>query len=159
MTIEQATQLVGFLAKYNKHFADVVAFLNLKLQKVFADDLIWLHDSLQDEQKFSMFGVSLESKRLELLEEIGYPDYPSSKLLEVMPEESKGRFKLECTGIENSIDKIKSLNAEIIETIEKKLDAADEQLEAQGISSKTFYRAKGEKVRLGNPEDEFLGNM
>jgi hypothetical protein len=152
-------ELLEFLEKYNKHFTDVVMFLNMKQQKVLADDVIWLHDSLQQEQKFVMAGVSLEKRRLELLAAMGYPDYPSSKLSEVMPEEYGGRFRLECTNMEKSIDRIKAINAEILETIEKKLEVADEILGEQGVSTPGFYDVGGGKVRLGDPENDIIGSM
>ena len=159
MDIQQASELVEFLGKYNNHFTEMVGFLNQKQQKVLADDLLWLHDSLQQEQKLAMLGNSLEKKRLELLEEMGYPEYPSSKLLEICPDEYKGRFKLECTNIEKSIDRIKVLNAEILETVEKKLDVADSYLKEQGVSGPGFYSSGGAKVRLGDPEDDIIGKM
>jgi len=159
MTIQQAAQIVEFLGKYNKHFTDIVTFLVQKQQKVLADDLLWLHDSLQEEQRLAMSGTSLEKKRLEILSEVGYPDYPSSKLLELCPDEYKGRFKMECTDIEKSIDRIKALNAEIIEAIEKKLDVAESHLKEQGVGTPGFYGAGGSKVRLGDPDNDIIGNM
>ncbi|MCL2071488.1 MAG: hypothetical protein FWH07_04540 [Oscillospiraceae bacterium] len=159
MGVEQATQIIGFLEKYNEHFAEVVKFLNLKMQKVLADDLVWLHDSLQEEQKFSMAGNSLENKRLELLSRLGFSDYSSTKLLELMPNDYKGKFKLECIGIESSIDKIRTLNGEILETIEKKLEVAEEHLKQQGIAGPSFYGAAGSKLRITDPEGDIIGKM
>jgi hypothetical protein len=159
MSAEHAAQIVEFLGKYNEHFNTTVEFLNQKLQKVLADDLVWLHDSLQEEQKLSMAGSSLESKRLELLAGMRYNDYPSAKLLELCPDEYKGRFKLECTNIENSIDKIRILNTEILETVEKKLDIAESHLKEQGVSGAGFYGASGSKVRITDPENDIIGEM
>ncbi|MCL1789334.1 MAG: flagellar protein FlgN [Oscillospiraceae bacterium] len=159
MNVEQAVQIVEFLGKYNEHFTEINDFLEQKMQKVLADDLVWLHDSLQEEQKLSMAGVSLEKKRLEILDKMGYDDYTSSELLEIFPDEYKGRFKLECTNIENSIDRIKTLNAEILETVEKKLDAADSHLKEQGVSGPGFYGAAGAKVRMTDPESDIIGKM
>jgi hypothetical protein len=159
MKIEQAAQITEFLERYNKHFTDVVTFLKQKQQKVLADDLVWLHDSLSEEQRLSMAGLSLENKRIDMLDAMGYDDYPSSQLLEICPEEYKGRFKLECVNLENSVDKIKELNAEIVETIEKKISVAESQLREQGVSNPGRYDVAGSKVRLDDPDDGIIGNM
>ncbi|MCL1903083.1 MAG: hypothetical protein FWF94_01530 [Oscillospiraceae bacterium] len=159
MNVEQAVQIVEFLGKYNEHFTGIVDFLERKMQKVLADDLVWLHDSLQEEQKLAMAGVSLENKRLELLDKMGYDDYTSSELLKIYPDEYKGRFKLECTNIENAVDKIKALNSEILETVEKKLNAADSHLKEKGITGPGFYGAAGSKVRMTDPESDIIGKM
>lgn len=161
MGITQATELVDFLEKYKQHFEGVVDFLGRKLQKVLADDLLWLHDSLHEEQKLTMSGSSLESKRLEMLADMGYPKYPSSELLKALPDSHKGKFKLECSGIENAIEKIKALNSEILETVEKKLEAAESHLQGKGIANSGggFYGAAGSKVRLSDPESDIIGEM
>jgi hypothetical protein len=155
----QAGQIVEFLEKYNNHFNEIVDFLNKKQLKVLADDLIWLHDSLSDEQRLSMSGVSLENKRLELFESFGLDDYNSSQILEIIPEEYKGRFKLECVNMENSIDSIKTLNASIIETIEKKISIAESDLRNKGYSNPGRYDVAGSKVRIDDPDDGIIGNM
>ena len=50
MTIETADRIIGFLEKYNGVYRDMVAFLTEKQAKVMADDLLWLLDSVEDEQ-------------------------------------------------------------------------------------------------------------
>jgi hypothetical protein len=167
MNTAQAIQIIEFLESYNKHFLECVDFLNLKQQKVLADDLNWLHDSLPEEQRLSMAGSSLEGKRLELMESLGVADKTSSQLLEIFPSETKGRFKLECGNLEKSIDKIKALNAEILEVVEKKLELAEEFLKQNSSNAKSpagltgpgFYGSTGGKVRVGDPEDEIIGKM
>ena len=74
MNSTQAAQIVGFMEKYSKHFVDTVSFLNKKQMKILADDLIWLHDSLQEEQKLVMYGSSLETERLKILAAAGKED-------------------------------------------------------------------------------------
>jgi hypothetical protein len=168
MTTAQAVQIADFLEGYNKHFAEVADFLNLKHQKVLADDLGWLHDSLPEEQRLSMAGSSLESKRLDLMEELGCADKTSSELLEICPEEARGRIKMECANLEKALDRIKSLNADTLETIEKKLELAEEfmrrhakqnQGQHRALAGAGFYGATGSKVRIGDPEDEIIGKM
>jgi len=159
VTQEQAAEIVEFLERYNKHFEEVVMFVKQKNQKVLADDLVWLLDSLSEEQRLSMAGNSLEHKRLELFKSMGFDDYNSKELLEIFPEEYQGRFKLECTAIENSIDTIKVINDEIIETIEKKMDVAEEHLKKQGVAGPNFYDTAGGKVRITDPESDIIGEM
>jgi len=158
MTAEQITQIVDFLKNYNQHFTEIVDFLNLKQQKIFADELEWLHDSLQDEQRLSMAGASLETKRLELWKELGFENYSTTDLLNICPEEYKGRLKLECTNIEISVDTIKKLNTDILELIEKKFEVAEEILN-QNINKPEFYASTGDKVRIGDPENDIIGKM
>jgi hypothetical protein len=157
--MEHAVQIVEFLESYNKHFSEYISFLSLKQQKVFADDLNWLHDSLPEEQRLSMAGTSVEKKRLELMESLGYADKTSAQIMEILPEEAKGRFKLECEGLEKAIDRIKRLNADILETVEKKLEAAEAHLKHQGVTGAAIYDTAGSKVRIGDPDDEIIGKM
>jgi len=159
MNTKQADQILEFLGRYNKHFSGLVGFLLEKQQKVLADDLLWLHDSLSEEQRLAMAGASLENKRLALLKEAGYENYTSSMLLEVCPEEYKGRFKCEFVDMENSIDRIKKLNSDILETIEKKLAIAESYLREQGAEEPGFYDGAGSKVRLGDPEEDIIGSV
>jgi len=159
MKAEQAVQIVDFLSKYNKHFTEVVGFLTEKQQKVLADDLIWLHDSLANEQRLSMAGLSLENKRLEMLESMGFDEYTSTQLLEVCPEDCKGRLKLECVNIEGSIDRIKALNADILDTIEKKISVAESYLRDKGVASPSVYDGAGSKKRSSDLDDNFIGSM
>ncbi|MCL2036515.1 MAG: hypothetical protein FWG83_03910 [Oscillospiraceae bacterium] len=165
MDIQNSAKIVEFMGTYNKHFSEVVDFLNRKQQKVLADDLLWLHESLSEEQRLSMAGLSLENKRLALFDSMGYGETSSKELLELMPEEYKGRFKLECTNMEGAIDRIRSLNADILETIEKKIAVAETFLKEKGVSAPGFYDGSSGKVgkigklRLGNPDDNVIGSM
>lgn len=71
MTIETADRIIGFLEKYNGVYRDMVAFLTEKQAKVMADDLLWLLDSVEDEQALVMKIQSEESARSALFEELG----------------------------------------------------------------------------------------
>ncbi|MCL2754524.1 MAG: flagellar export chaperone FlgN [Oscillospiraceae bacterium] len=167
MTTAQALQIIEFLEDYNKHFLGCVSFLNLKQQKVLGDDLVWLHDSLPEEQRLSMAGASLENKRLELMKALGFENHTSSQLLEMCPQEAKNRFKSACEALENSIDKIKGLNADILEIVEKKLEVAekllDNQFKHKALTGPGFYDRSSNggvaKVRMTDPADEIIGKM
>jgi hypothetical protein len=159
MNNTQAAQIVEFLAKYNAHFSQLIEFLQLKQQKVLGDDLIWLHDSLADEQRLSMAGASLENKRLEMLMVMGYEGYSSARLLEIFPQEYQGRLKMECSNIEKAIDMIKSLNSDILEAIEKKIAVAEEHLREKGHTNPQYYDGAGSKIRTGDPDNDIIGSM
>ncbi|MCL2634420.1 MAG: flagellar protein FlgN [Oscillospiraceae bacterium] len=159
MNNTQALEIVEFLGKYNEHFTELFVFLGEKQNKVLADDILWLHESLTTEQKLAMMGNSLENKRLEMMERLGFSEYTSSKLLEICPEEFRGRLKLECTNIENTIGKIKQLNADILETVEKKMAAAEGFLRDKGILATDVYDEAGAKHRLNNPDDDIIGSV
>lgn len=80
MTIETADRIIGFLEKYNGVYRDMVAFLTEKQAKVMADDLLWLLDSVEDEQALVMKIQSEESARSALFEELGLVETVEKKL-------------------------------------------------------------------------------
>jgi hypothetical protein len=159
MNTAQAIQIAEFLERYNRHFTECLDFLKTKQTKVLADDLNWLHDSLAEEQRIAMAGSSLETKRLELMRKLGFDNHTSSQLLEICPEDARGRLKLECGNLVESIEAIKKLNADILEVVEKKLDSADEYLKKAGVSGPAMYDTAGGKVRINDPASEIIGKM
>ena len=70
MTVQVAKEVIAFMEKYNKHFEALSAFVSEKRAKVIADELTWLLDALNVEQKFVMEGNDLEAKRLALFERL-----------------------------------------------------------------------------------------
>ncbi|MDR0197150.1 MAG: flagellar protein FlgN [Oscillospiraceae bacterium] len=159
MQATAAAEIADFLGAYNGHFTEMCSFLAEKQNKVLADDLVWLHDSLNEEQRLVMRGNSIEGKRVEMLERLGFGGYTSSKLIEEAPEEYKGRLRLECVNVEHSIDRIKALNADILEAIEKKMAAAEDFLRGKGMQGTDVYDEAGVRVRLGNPDDGIIGDV
>ncbi|MDR0223136.1 MAG: flagellar protein FlgN [Oscillospiraceae bacterium] len=159
MDVAAAAEIAEFLNKYNEHFTEMCSFLSEKQNKVLADDLVWLHDSLTEEQKLVMRGNSIECKRIEMMERLGLGEYVSSRLIDEAPEEYRGKLRLECVGIENSIDRVKKLNAEILEAVEKKMTAAESFLRERGMLSTDVYDEAGARVRLSNPDDDIIGSV
>jgi hypothetical protein len=90
---------------------------------------------------------------------MGFDDKTSSDLLEIFPEEGKGRFKLECTNIEAAINEIKLISENITETVEKKMAVAEHHMKEQGIAGPGFYDPGGGKVRISDPDDDIIGEM
>jgi hypothetical protein len=165
MITQQALQIIEFLESYNRHFLECVDFLNMKQQKVLGDDLGWLHDSLPEEQRLAMAGASIEHKRLELMKTLGFENKTSSQLLEICPEEARPRFNSACRELEQSIERIKRINADILELVEKKLEVAEKLLDGQAkqninsLSGPGFYNPTGSRVRMSDPADDIIGKM
>ena len=81
MTIETADRIIGFLEKYNGEYRDMVAFLTEKQAKVMADDLLWLLDSVEDEQALVMKIQSEESARSALLRSLDSGEIKAKQLM------------------------------------------------------------------------------
>jgi hypothetical protein len=96
---------------------------------------------------------------------LGFADKTSAQLLEICPDEGKNRLKAVCGDLEKSIGRIKKLNADTLEVIEKKLEVAEEYMRRNskqhhpGLTGPGFYGATGGKVRVGDPENEIIGKM
>ena len=151
MELTAAKEIIGFLDEYNAHFDNVKAFLRQKENKIINDDLIWLNDSLVEEQKLIMLGNSLEQRRVDMLERMGLGEIPSSKLLEMMPEEKKPEFTMQCRRLEDSVDEIKRLNRSALDLVERKLQVQAEKMGASGIgvgvTEVGTYSEKASKVK------------
>jgi len=157
-----AAGIIAILGEFNAHFKELSSFLTEKQNKVLADDLLWLHDALTEEQKLAMKSSSLETKRLAFMNNEGLKGHTSSMLLDECPEEYKGRLRLEIVNMEKYIDHIKKLNSDTLETIEKKLTAAENFLRAKGGASADVYGGKGGKIgkiRLNDPESDIIGSI
>lgn len=158
MNVETAKTIIAFMEKYNKHFAALSAFVSEKKAKVIADDLTWLLDSLNTEQRYVMEGNDLEAKRLSLFEQLGIPGVKARELVERCPEEYKPRLKLEFRNMEHFVDSIKKTNADIIEIIERKL-SIQEKLAGKTPSTVQTYTGQGVKVTKHNTSGGFFGEV
>lgn len=161
MLQDTAARLVDFFKSYKEHFTELEAFLVTKQEKVIGDDLVWLSESLVEEQRLVMRGNSIEAKRLLMFEELGLKDCRSADLLEQLPEDYKGQFRVCITSIEKSIDFIQKTNSDILDLIERKLDVQAEKLNQSIISGSDTYTATGSKVHktISSMEDDFLGKV
>lgn len=161
MEMSTALEIVDFMEGYNAHFAELRTFLAEKQEKVVADDLIWLLDSLTEEQKLIMRGNSMEAKRLALLESLGYGDMDSAALLEKFPEEYKGRFKAVMSRLEESVQLIKSTNETILDLIERKLEVQAAFFNSESVKGTDTYTNTGIRIHknLGSYDSEVLGSV
>lgn len=158
MTVQVAKEVIAFMEKYNKHFEALSAFVSEKRAKVIADELTWLLDALNVEQKFVMEGNDLEAKRLALFERLGIAGRKAKSLLEECPEEYKAKFSLECANMEKYVDYIKATNADIIDIIERKL-SIQEKLANRGPSTVQTYNGSGTKVTKHNTSGGFFSEV
>jgi len=159
MNVTAAIEILEFLEKYDEHFRELRAFINEKQEKTAGDDLVWLLDSLNTEQKFVMRGNSLEAKRNLIFEEHGLKECDSRKLLEECPEEFKGRMRLTVESIENSVVYIKETNCNILEMGRRKLEAQAELLEDSLIAGSDTYNISGSKIKKISDDDTFIGSV
>lgn len=153
-----AKSVIAFMEKYNRYFTELSAFVSEKRAKVVADDLVWLLDSLNNEQKLVMEGNNLENQRLALFAELGLEGKKSSELVAECPEELAAKLKLECSAMERHVDMIKSTNADIIEIIERKLSIQEKMINKTHATAST-YTGKGVKVTKHNTSGGFFGQV
>ena len=160
MTIETADRIIGFLEKYNGVYRDdMVAFLTEKQAKVMADDLLWLLDSVEDEQALVMKIQSEESARSALFEELGLGEIKAKQLIEAAPDERKSKLTLLYDELTGYVARIKQLNNIIVETVEKKLSVQEELMRKTGMTLTETYNGYGAKIKHTSAPKGFLGNI
>ena len=158
MTQETAKEVIAFMEKYNRHFEELSAFVSEKRAKVVADELTWLLDSLNVEQRLIMEGNDLEAKRLALFRDLGLTGRKARELIEECPEQLRAKLTLECSAMEKHVDYIKDTNADIIEIIERKLSIQEKLINKKHSTSST-YTGKGVKVTKHNTSGGFSSNV
>ena len=154
MTIETADRIIGFLEKYNGVYRDMVAFLTEK-----QDDLLWLLDSVEDEQALVMKIQSEESARSALFEELGLGEIKAKQLIEAAPDERKSKLTLLYDELTGYVARIKQLNNIIVETVEKKLSVQEELMRKTGMTLTETYNGYGAKIKHTSAPKGFLGNI
>jgi hypothetical protein len=133
--------------------------MNEKQEKVAGDDLVWLLDSLTEEQKFVMRGNSLEAKRLLIFESSGCKDCDAEKLVGICPEELKGRMRLVVNSIDDNVSYIKETNKNVLDLARRKLEAQAEELEDSLIAGSDTYDHSGSKIKKINNDDNIIGSV
>lgn len=159
MTIETADKVIRFLEKYNSVYRDMVAFLTEKQAKVMADDLLWLLDSVEDEQALVMKIQSEENARTALFEELGLGEMKAKQLIEEAPDERKSKLTLLYDELTGYVAKIKQLNNIIVETVEKKLSVQEELIRKTGMTLTETYNGYGAKIKHTSAPKGFIGNV
>ncbi len=158
MTVQTITAVIANMEKLNQHLEALETFISTKKARVIADDLVWLLDSLTEEQRLVAEGNNLEAKRLKLFDDLGISGKKARQLIDECPEEYRAKFTRECVEMERRIDKIKQLNIDITEIIERKLSIQEKAVKAPPSSMET-YTGKGVKVRTHNTSGGFFGEV
>ncbi|MGN0697921.1 MAG: flagellar export chaperone FlgN [Ruminiclostridium sp.] len=159
MTIETADKVIRFLEKYNSVYRDMVTFLTEKQAKVMADDLLWLLDSVEDEQALVMKIQSEETARTALFEELGLGEMKAKQLIEEAPDERKSKLTLLYDELTGYVARIKQLNNIIVETVEKKLSVQEELMRKTGMTLTETYNGYGAKIKHTSAPKGFIGNI
>ena len=159
MTIETADKVIRFLEKYNSVYRDMVTFLTEKQAKVMADDLLWLLDSVEDEQALVMKIQSEETARTALFEELGLGEMKAKQLIEEAPDERKSKLTLLYDELTEYVARIKQLNNIIVETVEKKLSVQEELMRKTGMTLTETYTGYGAKIKHTSAPKGFIGNI
>lgn len=158
MEIASAHEIVDFFDAYSQHFKELRMFITKKQDKVAGDDLTWLLDSLNEEQRLIMRGNSLEAKRLALFNSLGYKDYNSVMITDECPDEFKGKLRVFLDSINDDIYFIKNTNEDILDLIEKKLDTQAELINDPAVSGSNTYSNTGAKIHTsGDVGGEIIG--
>lgn len=158
MTVQTTMAVIDNMEKLNQHLEALETFISAKKAKVIADDLVWLLDSLTEEQRLVAEGNNLEVKRLKLFDDLGISGKKAKQLIDECPEEYRAKFSRECVEMEHHIDRIKQLNIDITEIIERKLSIQEKAVKAPPSSMET-YTGKGVKVRTHNTSGGFFGEV
>ena len=159
MTIETADKVIRFLEKYNSAYRDMVAFLTEKQAKVMADDLLWLLDSVEQEQALVMKIQSQENARLALFAELSVDGIKAKELIESVPEERKTMMTLIYDNLTEDIELIRKLNSEIVETVEKKLSVQEELVRGAGMTTAETYNGYGAKIKRTTGTKGYIGSV
>ena len=159
MTIETADKVIRFMEKYNGAYRDMVAFLTEKQAKVMADDLLWLLDSVEDEQALVMKIQAEENARTALFIELGLGEIKAKQLIEDAPDERKSKLTLLYDELTGYIARIKQLNNIIVETVEKKLSVQEELMKKTGMTLTETYNGYGAKIKHTSAPKGFIGNI
>ncbi len=160
MTIQLADEIIAFMEKYNDTYRDMVVFLTEKMAKVMDDDLLWLLESVDDEQALIMKIQSQENSRLTFFAELGIDDDIKVKeLIEKAPEERKVKLQMIYDDLTGYIARIRKLNGEITETVEKKLSVQEELVRGAGMTMAETYNGYGAKVKRTTGTKGFIGSV
>lgn len=160
MTIQLADEIIAFMEKYNDTYRDMVVFLTEKMAKVMDDDLLWLLESVDDEQALIMKIQSQENGRLAFFAGIGIDeDIKVKELIEKAPEERKVKLQMIYDDLTGYIARIRKLNGEITETVEKKLSVQEELVRGAGMTMAETYNGYGAKVKRTTGTKGFIGSV
>jgi hypothetical protein len=165
---ESAELLVRFFDRYDRHFEELLRFLSRKQERVMADDLVWLENSLPEEERLVMLGNSLEQQRIEHMQDCGVADFTANELLAVFPEKQFGQLRRALESMDAAIYYIRETNNAILDLIEKKLEAqaqyiaemSGDPLTPKAVSGTiSTYGPDGKKIKKNLLPAEDIGKV
>ncbi len=159
MTVELTVKVIEYMDRYNETYRTMVSFLTEKLAKVMSDDILWLLDSVEEEQALVMKIQSQENARIVYFAEYGLENKTAKELIEEAPDGYKTRMKMLYDNLTDYIARIRRLNADIVETVEKKLSVQEELVRGAGMTMAETYNGYGAKVKRTTGSKGFLGSV
>lgn len=160
MTAQTADKIIAFMEKYNEAYREMVVYLTEKLAKVIDDDLLWLLEAVDDEQALIMKIQSQEKSRLQYFKELDIDEnITAQELTSMAPEEKRIRFQMIYDDLTGYIARIRKLNDEITETVEKKLSVQEELVRGAGMTMAETYNGYGAKVKRTTGTKGFIGSV
>jgi autonomous glycyl radical cofactor GrcA len=144
---EDAKNFVEFLEKYNNHFTELKKFITVKHSKALDDDVVWLENSLKEEERFVMAGNSFEKKRIALMSRLGFGDIKYEKVADEFPDCYKGRLRVCADEMRNSIKYIRNTNKNTLDIVQRKLNIQSEILAKPSVSGAEAYTKTGGKTK------------
>lgn len=117
-------------------YRELLVFLMKKHNKILADDLEWLTESLNKEQAYLMKSRSLEEKREELFEGLGLKGKKLSEIALEAPEDHRAKMDLLIDQLTEMLENIKDINAKTNDIVKRKLENQREFVKQAGILEK-----------------------
>lgn len=159
MNSHTAGEVIAFLESYNDYYRELIVFLLKKHEKIMADDLAWMLDSLPDEQALVMRAKSLETKRIQLFKALGIAGKKADEIVAESPDELRAKTELVCGELEKLVFEVKRINAMTTEIVEKKLEGQQKFVEKAGLINRPrTYNVAGGTV-AAKPESLIIGDF
>ena len=103
---------------------------------------------------------SQEKSRLQYFKELDIDEnITAQELTSMAPEEKRIRFQMIYDDLTGYIARIRKLNDEITETVEKKLSAQEELVRGAGMTMAETYNGYGAKVKRTTGTKGFIGSV
>ena len=164
---EVAAEIATMLAAVNTHYREMLVFYIEKLCRVTADDMVWLTESVTEEERLAMWSETLEKRRLALFERVGIAGYNADRLVGGVSDGYKSKLRLECDNLIANIYEVKKVSSDILTLIEKKLRDNEPELRKAGISGALgaatgkygTYGKSGKKVAHRDTGSGVIGSL
>ena len=140
--------IITFLNEYIRHYRDLLAFENQKLELVMSGKVSELNNSLSKEQALIMKGNSLETKRIALMEKEGLGGLELSKIIEQAPSEYKTKLAEIREKLSKYILEVKRINDSSMSAVNEKLDTINKKLRNTEIDTYDEHAKKKQIAKI-----------